>query len=89
MVDPLPELQGEAEERGIKSAVAADPDRSVAAAYETLAASMHPGVKPGHTFILVDMAGNMVWRSDWTGHGSPMYVNVDELYRNLSARMKS
>jgi peroxiredoxin Q/BCP len=47
--------------------------------YEAMEASMHPGVKPGHTFVLVNKAGEMIWRWDWIGHGKPMYVEVDDL----------
>jgi len=85
MVDPLDALAGEAEERGITSVVAADEEMSVSRAYNALEASMHPGMKPGHTFVLVDKAGEMVWRWDWPGHGSPMYVEVDEVYDAVSS----
>jgi len=26
---------------------------------------MHPGVTPGHTFALVNKAGQIIWRRDW------------------------
>ena len=45
---------------------------------------MHPGVKPGHTFVLVNKVGQMIWRWDWIGHGKPMYVEVDDLYKDVS-----
>jgi len=87
MVDPLPDLKAEAQARGIKSLVATDEDMRVSKTYGALEASMHPGMKPGHTFILVDKAGQMVWRWDWPGHGTPMYVDVDEVYQAVSSQL--
>jgi len=84
MVDPLNDVAAEASRLGITSVVAVDEDRSVSSAYGALEASMHPGIKPGHTFILVDKGGQMIWRWEWPGHGSPMYVDVDEVYRDVS-----
>ena len=88
MVDPQDVLAAEVEGRDIRSLVAADEDMRVSNMYRALEASMHPGMKPGHTFILVDKAGQMVWRWDWPGHGTPMYVDVDEVYDAVSARLK-
>ena len=87
MVDPLPDLKAEAQARGIKSLVATDEDMRVSNMYGALEASMHPGMKPGHTFVLVDKAGQMVWRWDWPGHGTPMYVEVDDVYEEVSNRL--
>ena len=84
MVDPRRDLAAEAQARGINSLVAADEDKGVSNMYRALEASMHPGMKPGHTFILVDKAGQMVWRWDWPGHGTPMYVEVDKVYDAVS-----
>ena len=88
MVDPMEALVAEAEYRGITSVVAVDEDKNVSDAYRALEASMHPGIKPGHTFILVDKTGQMVWRWDWPGHASPMYVDVDEVYDGVSAQLE-
>jgi len=83
MVDPAPELAAEAEALGVTSTVAYDEDKTVSEAYQALEASMHPGVKPGHTFVLVNKYGRAIWRWDWTGHGKPMYMEVDELYESV------
>jgi len=80
MIDPLEELKAEAAARGITGTVASDADKSVSERYEAMDASMHPGVKPGHTFLLVLKGGQASWRSDWFGHGKPMYLEVDEIY---------
>lgn len=84
MVDPMDELKAEVFSRGITGIVAADEDKAVSTAYDAMEASMHPGIKPGHTFILVNKAGQMIWRWDWIGHGKPMYVEVDDLYKDVS-----
>lgn len=87
MVDPLDELKAEAAERGITGIVAADLTKTVSNEYGAMEASMHPGVKPGHTFILVDENGNVIWRWDWGGHGQAMYVENDDLYEWLSKEL--
>ena len=84
MVDSLPELKAEAQARGITGILASDPDKSASQKYGALEASMHPGVKPGHTFVLVNKYGRIIWRWDWIGHGKPMYLEVDELYNSVS-----
>ncbi len=84
MVDPMDQLTAEAERLGITSVVASDEDKSVSNAYNALEFSMHPGIKPGHTFALVDKSGQIIWRWDWIGHGQPMYVDVDEIYDDIS-----
>lgn len=88
MVDPLPDTKAEAQARGIKSVVATDEDMRLSNMYRALEASMHPGMKPGHTFVLIDKAGQMVWRWDWPGHGTPMYVDVGEVYKAVSDQLK-
>ncbi len=89
MVDPMYELAAEANRRGITSIVAADEDKSVSNLYNALEFSMHPGIKPGHTFALVDKAGQIIWRWDWIGHGQAMYVEVDEIFDDVSERLES
>jgi len=44
---------------------------------------MHPGIKPGHSFILVDGTGTIVWRWDWTEDKGEMYLAVDTLNAGL------
>ncbi|MDO8616673.1 MAG: redoxin domain-containing protein [Dehalococcoidia bacterium] len=84
MVDPLSQLDREAKDRGITGIVASDPDKKVSESYDAMQASMHPGVKPGHTFVLVNERGKIIWRWDWIGHGKPMYMEVQELYDAVS-----
>ena len=84
MVDDLEVLRAEAQTLGITGIVASDPDKTVSQSYEAMEASMHPGVKPGHTFVLVNKYGKIIWRWDWIGHGSPMYMEADELYQSVA-----
>lgn len=88
MVDPLPELKAESEDRGLTSTIASDEDKSVSEMYEAMDASMHPGVKPGHTFVLVLKSGMISWRSDWFGHGKPMYLEVDDIYDSVEKALE-
>ena len=88
MVDPLTELEAEAQDLGITGIVASDTEKSVSETYEAMEASMHPGAKPGHTFVLVNKSGKMIWRWDWFGHGKPMYMDVDEIYGEVEKWLK-
>ena len=87
MVDPREALEAEVEDRGITTVVAVDEDRKVSESYDAMEASMHPGVKPGHTFVLVDQTGQMIWRVDWLGAemaGGRMYLDVDRVHKGVS-----
>lgn len=89
MVDPLQQVGADVGRWGITSIVATDVDKKVSNTYDAMEASMHPGVKPGHTFVLVNKAGQIIWRWDWPGHGKPMYLEVDELYKEVIKRLES
>ena len=60
--------------------VLADPSSQVDNEYTTTGAnvgSMHPGMTPGHTFMLVGKDGKVLWREDYGT--STMYVPMDQL----------
>ena len=84
MTDPMSRLAAAAGQYKITSPVAADEAKSVSTAYNALQASMHPGQKPGHTFILVNTQGNMIWRWDWSHDQGVMYLDVDEVYKQVA-----
>ncbi len=64
--------------------VLADSSLNVDHEYTTLnAGSMHPGMAPGHTFILVDKDGNIVWRKDYGTY--TMYVPMNELIASVQS----
>lgn len=70
-VDPLPMLvEAAAREQVAGTTLLYDKDAQVARAYQALTVSMHPGQRPGHTFVLVDTAGTIRWRHDF----QEMYV---------------
>lgn len=89
MVDPVSQLAPEARLFGVtgeESIVAVDVDKKVSNAYGAMEASMHPGIKPGHSFILVNKAGQIIWRWDWS-HGA-MYVEVNDVYKEVAKWLK-
>ncbi len=61
-----------------------DPTLAVDRQYTTLdAGSMHAGSAPGHTFILIDKDGTVVWRKDYGPN--IMYVPMTELVASLKS----
>ena len=79
MVDPAYKLSPEVETRGITTTVASDTTWRASKDYGALGKSMHPGIKPGHSFILVDQTGRIAWRWDWTEDKGEMYLAVETL----------
>lgn len=61
-VDPLNAITKNAKRFGITLPILADEDLKVSSAYDVLKDSMHPEERPGHTFILIDKEGNIIWR---------------------------
>lgn len=66
-----------------------DEDHSVSEAYGVLQWAVGSG-EPGHTFVLVDDAGMVVWIQDY---GAPenrgvMYVPVDELVMEIRTHLE-
>ena len=47
--------------------------------------SMHPGMTPGHTFILVGKDGKILWREDYGT--TTMYVPMDQLVASVRSAM--
>ncbi|MGI0044883.1 MAG: peroxiredoxin family protein, partial [Nitrososphaeraceae archaeon] len=93
-VDPLNALMKESNNRGITLPVLDDADLAVSKAYDVLDYSMHPGSRPGHSFILVGKDGSIVWREDYypagqimggmnMNTGGRMYVPVAELLKEI------
>ena len=83
MADPAFDLRSEAESRGITTTVASDVTLEASKDYGALGKSMHPGLKPGHTFILVEK-GIIAWRWDWTEAQGEMYLDVGSLDDQVS-----
>jgi peroxiredoxin len=73
------------QEFGIQSTpLLTDVDRSVSAAYDVLQWAVRTG-EPGHTFILVNAAGQIAWVRDYGApeNGGVMYVPVEDLVTQI------
>ncbi len=66
-----------------KGAILIDGDASVSRQYGmvSLASSMHPGVKPGHTFVIIDGNGIVRYTKDDPQMGVRNQLIIDELAR--------
>lgn len=77
-------------EYGIQNtAMLVDADHSASEAYDVLQWAVGTG-EPGHTFVLVDANGIVVWIQDY-GHPDNrgvMYVPIEELTREVSTHLK-
>ncbi len=62
-----------------------DADHQVSEAYDVLQWAVGTG-EPGHTFVLVDEQGTVVWLRDYGApeNGGVMYVPVDELTQQMA-----
>ncbi|MGH2372572.1 MAG: peroxiredoxin family protein [bacterium] len=81
-VDPVDQLALKGQQEGITLPVLADEGARVSRMYDTLRfGSMHPGERPGHTFILVGRDGLVRWRRDFR----EMYVPNEPLLQSLRA----
>lgn len=74
--DPVGELKAASVRESVAGMpLLSDSKLSASRAYDALVVSMHPGMLPGHTFILVDRSGQVLWRRDY----QEMYVPVDQV----------
>lgn len=81
-VDPLDQLVLKVRQERITLPVLADDEALVSRIYDTLRfGSMHPGERPGHTFILVGRDGRVRWRRDFR----EMFVPNEVLLQGLRA----
>ena len=85
-VDSTEELGEEAERLDIHTPMLSDEDAAVTTAYGIPLAH---GGEPGHTFVLVGKDGRVKWVKDYAApeNGGLMYVEVDELRREVSDRV--
>lgn len=86
--DTASELSSWASSTGVEhTPVLADPSLGVCNEYDTTSAavSMMPGQAPGHTFILVNMTGVIVWRADYGPQ--TMYVSESQILQSVQAAL--
>lgn len=81
-------LRQAGEQVGTQIPLLSDQDHSVSESYGVLQWAVASG-EPGHTFVLVDESGEVVWIQDY---GAPenrgvMYVPPEELIREISSRL--
>jgi peroxiredoxin len=83
-IDPLPRMTTAARQWELNTPLLSDQDSKVSRAYGVLQWAMANG-EPGHTFVLVDKDGQVIWIKDY---GAPensgrMYIPLDELYPEI------
>ncbi len=81
--DPIDFWEAEAKSYKITLHVLSDPDNKVAEKYGVMQWAV--GAEPGHTFVLVDEDGQVVWIRDYGApeNGGLMYVEPTELVAEL------
>ena len=87
--DSPEQLAGQAAEYGIKNVpLLTDTDHEVSEAYNVMQWAVATG-EPGHTFILVDKDGQIVWIRDYGApeNGGLMYVSADELTEQIKTNL--
>ncbi len=88
--DPVEEQAPVAAELGLdESALLIDADGEVSQAYGVLQWAVATG-EPGHTFVLVDEGGKVVWLQDYGAeeNGGRMYVPMEELVEAIQAAQR-
>ena len=86
--DSLEAWTVEAQARGITMPVLSDEGNRVASAYGVMRWAMPTG-EPGHTFVLIDAGGRVVWLRDYGApeHGGAMYVPPPELVGEIAEHL--
>ena len=87
--DPVEAWRNEGAKLGIASPMLSDAGNRVWDGYETDDWMMASG-EPGHTFVLVDEAGKVVWVRDYGAphNGGLMYVSPDDLVPQVRQRLE-
>ena len=86
--DPADEQAAVKQDYGIAAPMLVDADAAVSTTYDVLQWAVGTG-EPGHTFILVDEAGEIAWIRDYGApeNGGLMYVPIDELTQHIQAAL--
>jgi peroxiredoxin len=87
--DTLEAWKQGASEFGIQTPVLSDADNRVANAYGVMRWAM--GSEPGHTFVLIDERGRILWLRDYGApqNGGLMYVTPEELVPAIDSRVSA
>jgi peroxiredoxin len=86
-IDTQVDLAAGAQEFGITTPLLSDADKRVSESYGVLKWAM-PSGEPGHTFVLVDSSGAIIWVRDYGApeNGGLMYVPVEELVQQIEGQ---
>lgn len=83
---PVDLLRQKMADDGLRSLALADPGLAVIAAYDANQYGMMGDTRAGHSFVLVDGDGEIVWRADYGGAPDyTMYLPVDTILADLQA----
>lgn len=81
---PLDLLRQKVNDEGIGTPVLADPDLAVSAMYEANKYGMMGDGMDGHSFILIDPKGQVLWRADYGGAPNySMFIPVEVLRADI------
>lgn len=84
--DPIDLIIRKADDEGLTIPVLSDPDLVVSRAYHANDYGMMGTSRDGHTFLLVDGTGTILWRGDYGGAPNyTMFVPTDQLLADLRA----
>ena len=82
--DPIDALKEKVSNERLATPVLSDPDLSVSRAYDANSYGMMGKSHDGHTFILLDKDGTILWRADYGGAPKyTMYVTGRNLVADL------
>ncbi len=88
--DPVDLLTQKTGDEGLSTPVLSDPNMTVSRVYHANDYGMMGDSRDGHTFLLVDGQGRIVWRADYGGAPHyTMFVPVDRLLADLKAGRSS
>ena len=81
--DPIGVLTNYVSQTGITLPVLSDSNGQVYNEYGAMVYSMHPGQTPGHSFVLVNRSGDIIWSYDAYRTGGVMYVPVGNILQSI------
>lgn len=81
-MDPVDEVRQEMIRFGLHTPFLIDSNGRVSSAYHVLGLGMHPGL-PGHTFVLIDPRGKLLWEENYPG----MFVSSADLIREIQSKL--
>ncbi len=81
--NPIDMLTSYVSQMGITLPVLSDANGQVSNEYGAMVYSMHPGQTPGHSFVLVNKSGDVIWSYDAYRTDGVMYVPIDSILQAI------